>query len=729
MTRLARRTLLGAAAGLVVVFTTRPAAAGPRSVAADAVDGYLAIGPDGAVTVYSGKADIGTGLRAVVRQVVAEELGVAPAGIAMVEGDTALTPDQGPTGGSTGTPVGAMQIRRAAATARERLLALAAARLGQPAAELEAVDGQVRPRAGGAGIGFAALLDGAAFAMTVDPAAALKDPAAFRWIGTSLPRPDVPAKVTGRHIYVHDITIPGMLHGRVIRPPAIGASLIDVDESSVAAIPGVRVVRRRDFLGLVAANEWDAERAVRTLSARWTAPRTLPGSENLFDTVRTTPVALEAVLRQVGDPAPPLAAGRVLAASYRWPIQSHGSIGPSCAVADVRADAATIWSASQATHAHRPLFARFLGLPAERVRLIYVNGAGSYGTNGSDDAAADAALLSQAVGAPVRVQWSRADELGWDPKGPPQILDLRAALDSAGKVLAWETVALLPANTPGLRTVPLLAVEAAGLDQPRGMTSAMIQQNIDPPYAIPHIRAAVRWLESTPLRPSNLRSPGKVGNVMAVEGFMDELAAAAGVDAVQYRLNQLQEPRGIAALQRAAAMLGWQTRPSPAPADPAAATLRGRGISYCHYKGAENFLAMGMEVAVERASGTVRVLRVVCVHECGLMVNPDGVRAQVEGGILQSLSRALFEAVSFDAAGVTSTDWTSYPILTFPDVPALEIELIDRPHEKPLGAGEAACAPVAAALGNALFDATGIRLREAPFTAERMKAALAAHAT
>jgi CO/xanthine dehydrogenase Mo-binding subunit len=729
MTQLARRTLLGAAAGLVVVFATRPAAAGPRSVAADAVDGYLAIGPDGTVTVYSGKADIGTGLRAVVRQVVAEELGVDPAGIVLIEGDTLLTPDQGATGGSTGTPVGAMQIRRAAATARERLLALAAARLGRPAAELEAVDGQVRPRAGGTGIGFAALLDGADFALTLDPAAPLKDPAAFRWIGRSLPRPDVPAKVTGRHVYVHDITIPGMLHGRVIRPPAIGATLVDVDESSVAAIPGVRVVRRHDFLGLVAANEWDAERAARTLKARWTATQTLAGSENLFDTVRTSRVAHEEVLRQAGDPAPLLAGGRVLAATYRWPVQSHGSIGPSCAVADVRADAATIWSASQATHAHRPLFARFLGLPAGQVRLIYVNGAGSYGTNGSDDAAADAALLSQAVGAPVRVQWSRADELGWDPKGPPQILDLRAALDATGAVRAWETVAFLPANTPGLRTVPLLAVDAAGLEQPRGMNSAMIQQNLDPPYAIEHIRAAVRWLDSTPLRPSNLRSPGKVGNVMAVEGFMDELAAAAGVDAVEYRLNQLEAPRGVAALKRAAAMLGWQTRPSPAPANPTAATLRGRGISYCHYKGAENFLAMGMEVTVERATGAIRVQRVVCVHECGMMVNPDGVRAQVEGGILQSLSRALFEAVSFDAAGVTSTDWASYPILTFPDVPALEIDLIDRPNEKALGAGEAACAPVAAALGNALFDATGVRLREAPFTAERMKAALAARAT
>lgn len=729
MSAIGRRGLIGAAAGLVVGFSARPAAAGPRGNGADAVDGYLAIAGDGAVTVYSGKVDLGTGMRAVVRQVVAEELGVAPDGIAMVEGDTLLTPDQGPTGGSTGTPVGAMQIRRAAATAREALLALAATRLARPRAELEAVDGQVRPRAGGAGLGFAALLDGAAFALKVDPAAPLTKPAGFRWIGTSWPRPDLPAKLTGRHTYVQDITLAGMRHGRVIRPPAIGAALIAVDESSVADIPGVRVVRIRDFLAVVAESEWNAERAARALTAQWTAPASLARWENLFDAIRATPLAHEQVLRQVGDPGPLLAGGRVLAATYRWPAQSHASIGPSCALADVRADSATIWSASQATHAHRPLLARVLGLPADRVRLIYVNGAGSYGSNGSDDATAEAALLSQAVGAPVRVQWSRADELGWDPKGPPQLLDLRAAVDSAGDVLAWETMAFLPANTPGLRTVPLLAVDAAGLDQPRGMTSAMIQQNLDPPYAIANMRAVVRWLESTPLRPSNLRSPGKVGNLMAVEGFVDELAAAAGADAVEYRLRRLEAPRGVAALKRAAAMLGWQSRPSPAPADPAAAVLRGRGIAWCHYKGAENVIAMGMEVAVSRASGATRVQRVVCVHECGLMVNPDGVRAQVEGAILQTLSRALFEAVAFDAAGVTSTDWTRYPLLTFADVPAIEIALIDRPDEPPLGAGEAACSLVAASLGNALFDATGVRLREAPFTAARMKAALAAQAS
>ena len=729
MTHIARRSLLRGAAGLVVAFAARPALAGPRTVALNAVDGYLAIGADGGVTVYSGKVDLGTGLRAVMRQVVAEELGVPPTRIALVEGDTLLTPNQGPTAGSTGTPVGAMQVRRAAATARERLLALAAPRLGKPVEELEAMEGEVRPRGGGAGIGFAALLEGRALGLDVDPKVKLTDPAAFRWIGKSLPRPDVPAKVTGRHTYVHDITVPGMLHGRVMRPPAVGATLIEVDEASVAGLAGVRVVRIRDFLGVVAPSEWQAERAATTLKVRWTTPAGLPGSAGLFDAVRAGKPVGEQVMASIGTPEKLLVGGRVLAATYRWPAQSHASMAPSCAVADVRADEATIWTASQATHKYQPLFARFLGLPAARVRLIYVDGSGCYGMNGHDDAAADAALLSKAVGAPVRVQWSRADEHGWDPKGPPQMLDLRAVLDVGGNVQAWETVAFLPANTPGLPAVPLLAVDAAGLEQPHGHSAGLVQQNIDPPYAIPNVRAVARWLEGTPLRASNLRAPGKVGNVMAVECFLDELAAAAHADPVAYRLKGLREPRGVAVLRRAAELMGWQARPSPGRVDRSARVLRGRGIAYCHYKQNENFVAMGMEVEVDRASGRIHPRRVVCVHECGLMVNPDGVRAQVEGGILHALSRSLFEEVTFDRSRVTSTDWSSYPVLRFADLPVLQIELIDRPTEPPIGAGEAACAPVGAALGNAVFDATGVRLRQAPFTAARMKAALAAHAS
>jgi CO/xanthine dehydrogenase Mo-binding subunit len=365
----------------------------------------------------------------------------------------------------------------------------------------------------------------------------------------------------------------------------------------------------------------------------------------------------------------------------------------------------------------------------ERVRLIYMDGSGSYGTSGNDDAAADAALLSKTVGRPVRVLWSRADELGWDPKGPPQVLDLRAGLDASGNVVAWESEVLVPANTAGLPGVPLLALDAAGIAQPQGISAGQMAGNADPPYGFPAITATARWLRTTPVRTSNLRAPGKIGNVFAVESFTDEVAAAAGVDPLAFRLRGLKAPRGIEVLERVAAAMGWQARPSPWVVDPRAPVLRRRGIAYCQYKQAENFVAIGAEVEVERASGVIRVVRMVCAHDCGLMINPDNVRAQVEGCVLQTLSRTLFEETVVEGGRVTSTDFASYPLLTFPDVPKLEIILLDRPHERPLGAGEAPAAPVAAAVGNAVFDATGVRLRVAPFTAGRVKAALAAAAT
>lgn len=728
MTHIRRRSLL---AGLAVAFTLpRAALAGPATVAGDQVDGFLSIAPDGAVTIYAGKVDLGTGARIALPQIVADELGVELARISLVEGDTALTPDQGSTGGSTGIPVGAMQIRRAAATAREKLLALAATRLGLPAAALEARDGAIEPRDGTPGIGFAELLAGANFDLKVDPDAKLKDPAQFRFIGKPLPRPDVPAKMTGRHVYLQDFRLPGMLHARVIRPPSLGAELLAVDEASIAAIPETRVVRQKSFLAVVAKSEWNAVRAARALATKWSEPALLPGSEAVYQSVRAAEVAARENFKTVGDPAPVLAAARRrLEARYNWPIQSHASMGPSCAVADVRADAATVWTSSQGTHKNQRIFARFLGLPPAKVRLVYMDGSGSYGTSGNDDAAADAALLSRMVGAPVRVLWSRADELAWDPKGPPQVLELRAALDPAGNVTAWETDAYVPLNTAGLPGIEMLALEAAGIAQPRGMSSGQMAGNADPPYAFPAVRATAHWLKSTPLRTSNLRAPGKIGNVFAVECFTDELAAAAGADPVAFRMRWLKHPRAVAVMERAAAAMNWQTRPSPGRADPNAHVATGRGIAYCNYKQNENFIAMGAEVSLDRATGAIRVTRIVCAHDCGLMINPDTVRAQVEGCILQTLSRTLFEETLFDRARVTSTDFASYPLLTMPDVPKLDIILIDRPSERPLGAGEAACAPVAAAVGNAVFDAAGIRLRTAPFTPARVKAALQSAAT
>lgn len=729
MTDLSRRSFVQGAAGVVVAFSLPRAAAGSvATVAADKVDAYLAVAPDGGVTLFAGKVDLGTGARAALRQIVAEELSLSPERIALIEGDTALTPDQGSTGGSTGIMVGGVQIRQAAATARAHLLALGAARLNRPVAELEMRDGAVAIRGGGETLRFAALIGGVTFNLPVDKTAPLRDPDAYTIVGTSYPRPDIPAKLTANHTYIQDHRVEGMWHARVIRPPAIGAKLLGVDAGAVAKIPQAQIVRVRDFLAVAAPREWDAVRAMRALKATWSEAAMLPGSDALFEAVRATPVARTETMRSVGDATATLAAApRVIRASYAWPVQSHASMGPSCAVADIRDGGGTVWTASQGTHRLRKTIAQLLGLDLAKLRLIYMDGSGSYGTNGNDDVAFEAALLSRELRRPVRAQWMREDEHAWDPKGPPQLLDLRGTLGADGAIAAWETIAMAPANAPKSPDIALLGAVAAGLDDGSALFSGLLSLNSDPPYEIANVRAEIKWQATTPLRPSNLRAPGKIGNVFAVESFFDELAAAAGADPLAYRLQQLRDPRGREVLQRVGEMMRWTAR--TASADRTGKTLNGRGIAYVHYKQAENYVAMGVDVAVDTVTGVIRVLRVACAHDCGLMINPDAVRAQVEGCILQTLSRTLFEEVTFDRSRVTSTDWSSYPILTFPDVPKLDIALIDRRHERPLGAGEAAAAPVAAAVGNAVFDATGVRLRRVPLTSERVKAALSGRAT
>jgi len=606
----------------------------------DAVDSFLAVHADGSVTVFVGKVDIGTGGRIAMRQIVGEELDVPLERIAMIEGDTALTPNQGATAGSYGIARGGAQLRQAAATARQALLAQAAQRLNRPAGDLQITDGVVSAKDGSAAVSYGDLLGDRAFNVKIDLKAPLKSHERFRFIGKSLPRPDMPAKVTGHHRYLHDLTLPGMLHARVIRPPALGATLVSVDESSIAGIGGARVVRIQSFLAVLAEREWDAVRAARALRTKWTAGTGLPDHGKEFDSMRASRVVRDQEIAKRGDlsalSAPP-AGTRPLAASYRWPIQTHGSIGPSCGVADVQADRVTVWSSSQNTHGFQATCARVLGLERERVRVIYMDGAGSYGPNGADDAAIEAALLSRAVGRPVRVQWSRQEEHGLDPKGPAQLLELRAAVDPDGQVAAWETQAWLPLATANLPNIPLLSVDAAGLQQTPGRSTGLIYQNIDPPYTMPNVNAVVHWIPDAPLRTSAIRAPGKIANTFAVESFVDEIAALVRVDPVEFRLRRLTNPRGVEVLRRTAARMGWQARPSPRPVDARAAVLTGRGIAYVHYKHEETLVAMGMEVAVERATGRIRVTRVVCAQDCGLMINPACVQSQLEGNIIQSL--------------------------------------------------------------------------------------------
>ena len=730
---IARRDVLKAGGALIVGFSLArfaPAlaqSAGPaaaKTVDRQQLDSFLAIDRDGSVILYSGKVDLGTGARAAFRQMAAEELDVPVSRIAMIEGDTALCPDQGSTSGSTGIAVGGVQIRQAAATARQALLAKAAQRLDASASELTVADGVVRSPSGRT-VSYGELVGGERFDVKVDPSAPRKDPGTYTIVGRPAKRPDLPDKMTGRHVYMQDFRVPGMLHARVIRPPAIGATLASIDEQSISDIPGAHVVRLKDFLAVIAESEWNAVRAARSLRVEWRGGGGLPGSEALFQHVRATPVVKDEDIVRTGDSAAALKAHPSrYQATYEWPSQSHASMGPSCAVADVQAHRATIWSASQGTHRLRQVLTKAVGLPAEAVRVIYLDGAGCYGGNGHDDAAAEAAIISRAIGRPVRVQWMREDEHGWSPKGPPQLIELRAALDSSGAIAAWESELWLPMNTPNLPHRPLVSYDAAGIPQTHGYASAQIQGNSYPSYPLADLRSTVHWLDSTPLRPSNLRAPGKPGNTFAVESFIDELAAAAKVDPLDFRLRHLKDEKGIAILRRVAERMDWKSRPAPKPNGNGEPIATGRGIAYVHYKHEENRVALGVECTVDRRSGKITVTRLVCVYESGLAINPDGVRAQIEGNLLQTTSRTLMEEVTFDRNRVTSLDWASYPILTFPDAPRLEIELVGSPRDRPMGAGEAASAPVPAAIGNAVFDAIGVRLRTAPLTPKRVLAAL-----
>jgi nicotinate dehydrogenase subunit B len=758
-----RRSLLKAAGGLVVGFTLRdafpllaqqagapppaPSGVDGRTLDPKAVDSALAIHADGSVTVFTSKVDVGTGMRIAIAQMAAEELGVRTTRVTVVDGDTATCPNTGGTGGSTGLTRGGTAVRQAAATARQEILRLGAERLRVPADRLTIVDGVVRPSTplkagpstGGTGVSIGALVGDRRLSVPVDPKAPLVAPSTYARVRQSPLRPDVPAKCTGRYVYVQDFGVKGMQHARVIRPSAIGATLVSVDEQSISRLPNVRVVRVKDFLAVVAPDEWTAVRAARELRATWSDWRGLPRHEDLQRYVREGAVEREQTLvnRGPSGPLPPseadagdldaaLARARTrLSATYFWPCQSHASLGPSSAVADIKGDGGTVWTSSQVTYGLRNTMARLFELAPEKLRVVFVEGSGSYGTNGADHAAADAVLISKTIQQPVRVQWSREDEHAWDPKGPQQLLELRAGVDENGHIAVWDTQMWIPVNRRGARI--LLAAGAAGIAQDNGRDAAGIFENGEPPYAADRVRVHAHWLRDTPLNPSNLRAPGKPANIFAVEGFTDEIAASLKIDALAFRTSRLRDPRALAVLERASTTFGWTPRPSPNP-EPGGEWATGRGLAYVRYKMAENYLATFVEVAVHRATGRVDVKRVVCAHDCGLVVNPNALRHQIEGGIVQGLSRALHEEVQFDESRVTSVDWTSYPILRFSEVPSIEVILIERPEETLWGGGEASTVPVAAALANACFDATGVRLRRVPFTAERVKQALAGKA-
>jgi nicotinate dehydrogenase subunit B len=729
--RISRRTFLSTGGALVVAFTVpsgfgvaRQASATRKSIAIDEVDGFLSIDGKGMVTVYSGKVELGTGVYTAVTQIVAEELSVPLGRVKVIQGDTLLTPDQGPTFASLSIQSGGMQIRHAAATAREALLDEAAKRLGVAKANLTVRAGVVTPRSGDKGVAYAQLAGSLAIRIKVDPSAPLKAPKDYTLVGKPVPRLDLPAKVMGTFAYVHDFKLPDMLHARVVHPPAMKAKLESWNDAECRKIPGyLRAVRKDDFLAVVANDEWAAIKAATTVAATWSAWAGLPDEATLFKYVRNTKIVRNEVLQSIGTPAEASKAeGRSLEATYDFAIHTHGSIGPSCAVAEFKAERLTVWTASQASHLLRLQLATMLQMPPEKVRCIYIQGAGCYGRNGHEDCTSEAAFMAKELGRPVRLQWMRGDEHGWDPKNPPLLLDYRAKVDPAGGVIAWESDVFLPERTMQRSGVTLLAADLANLPRYGTTSSEEHHSGGGIPYALSDTKTTARWLATTPLRSAWIRAPGRMQLTFGNESFLDEIAAATGVDPLEIRVRNLKDPRGLEVLERLRQVATWKPRNTRATGtDP---FPRGRGISYTKYELARTYVGVVADVTVSRATGKVVVDRVFVVHDCGQVINPDGLRNQIEGNVVQTVSRTLIEEVTFNRGTVTSRDWSSYPILTFPDVPEVITELIDRPEEEPWGAGEPTSSAIPSAIANAIFDATGVRLRSVPFKAAKVLAAL-----
>ncbi len=730
----------GFASGLLLSFAFSPALAqqttpiAPRRLPGSLntnrrLDAWLHIGSDGKVTVCTGKVEIGQGAVTALMQIAAEELDILPGRITMVSGDTALTPDEGVTAGSQSMENGGSALRYAAAEARAILLEKASARLGAPAAALRVQDGMVSAPNGN-GVSYWALAEEGLLRREATASVQPKPPAEHRIVGQPVGRLDIPAKVSGQPIYVQDMRMPGMLFGRVVRPPSYAARLISVDLDAVRAMPGVvAVVRDGRFLGLVARREEQAIKAQRALAAaaRWEIPASLPEPAALHAHLRAMKTD-DTISNEKHAEAPAVA--QRFSASYTKPYLAHASIGPSCAVAQYAEDKASlrVWSHTQGVFPLRADLAKVLGLPLDKLRVTHVQGSGCYGHNGADDVALDAALLARAVpGKPVKLQWMRDEEFAWEPYNPAMVVEVSAGLSAEGRIVDWthDVWSQHHNNRPGNPTRGINLLAAWHLEQPHQppypralpQPAGSGDRNAVPPYDLPNQKIVHHLIPEMVLRTSALRTLGAFGNVFAIECFMDELGEAAGQDPVAFRLAHMKDTRARAVIEAAARLANWQPG---ARGDGS----QGRGIAFAKYKNVSCYVACVVEVAVDRTTGEIRVPRVFAVVDAGQVINPDGLRNQIDGGIIQALSWSLKEAVQFTPQGVTSRDWQGYPILTFPEVPKVETVLLNHPDLPPLGSGEASQGPAGAALGNALKHATGLRLRAFPYTPDRVKAAL-----
>ncbi|MBV9017989.1 MAG: xanthine dehydrogenase family protein molybdopterin-binding subunit [Alphaproteobacteria bacterium] len=731
---LSRRAVLAGAGALVVSLT--PA---PRRVAAQApagstlppsfekspmLDAWIRIEADGKITVFTGKAELGQGIKTALIQIAAEELVVPPEAIHLITADTALTPDEAYTAGSHSMQDSGTAIRHAAAEVRELLLGAAAGRWQLATERLQATGGAVIAD-DGRRAGYGELVSGELLHVRAEPHAKPVDPAHHRMVGASLPRVDIPAKVAGGEAYVQDLRLPETVHARVVRPPSYGATLRRVDAAAAEKMPGVvKIHRDGSYLAVIAAGEYQAIAAARALAAaaEWAEGAKLPERDGLFDWLAAQPAQQVPVLDDLGEMPSGM---RVVEGSYRRAYQMHGSIGPSCAVGLFKNGALTVWTHSQGVYPLRGALAQLTQLPLDKLRCIQVEGSGCYGHNAADDAGADAALLAMAVpGRPVRVQWMREDEHAWEPYGSAMMTKVRAALGGDGRIAAWDysVRSCVHATRPGpagnlmpawYRAQPIAQPAPKALPLPEGGG----HRNAAPIYKIPNARVVYDFVPAMPLRVSALRSLGAYMNVFSIESFMDELAQAAQADPIEFRLRHLDDSRAREVITIAADRFGWPAYKKQ--------NGRGRGFAFARYKNLAAYMALAVEIELDRETGRVRLARAVAAVDSGEAVNPDGIKNQIEGGILQSASWTLYESVAFDRTRVTSRDWGSYPILRFSAVPdEVDIHIVDRPRTPFLGTGEAAQGPTAAAIVNAVADAAGVRLRDIPMTAARVKAAI-----
>jgi nicotinate dehydrogenase subunit B len=734
-----RRRVLAGGGALIVSFSLTsafaqdsaapPAAPAPKPPGslkdAPFLDSWIRIDADGGITVFTGKAELGQGFRTAAQQIAAEELDVAFESLKVITADTRLTANEGYTSGSHSMQDSGTAIQNAAAQVRELLIAEAARRLEQPVENFRTENAAVIS-SDGKRLSYGELVATDMLHVQAQPKSKLKDPATYKVMGQPVQRVDIPAKVTGGAAYVQDMRPPGMVHARIVRPPSYGAEITDCDMAAVEKMPEViKVVRDGNFLAVVAAKEFPAIKAMKALAAatKWRETAQLPKQDDLQRVLTGLPSQATTIFQQSN---PSAVGAKTIEATYTRPYQSHGSIGPSCAIAQLVDGAMTVWTHTQGVYPDRAAIAEMLRVPPASVRLIHVEGSGCYGHNGADDAAADAALIARALpGVPVRVQWMREQEQSWEPFGPAMVTKLKASLDNNGAIADWNfevwsnTHSMRPGGAGSLLAAQHMAQPfAVPAPKPLPLPEGGGDRNAIPIYKFPNAQVVHHFIPAMPLRISAMRALGAYHNVFSIESFMDELASAAGADPVEFRLKHLEDPRGRDVITLAAQRFGWQ-KSERAPQD------HGFGFAFARYKNLAAYCAIATEIEVNPETGRPRLVRAVAAVDSGQVVNPDGLINQIEGAIVQSMSWTLYESVSFDDVRITSVDWQTYPILRFDAVPdSIDVHIINRPGLPFLGSGETGQGPAAASIANAIANATGKRLRDLPLTRKRIKDAI-----